>query len=205
MKACISQTHPELLCGHTAQIHRCNSTALYLPSPRCETRDYPLCIRVPDPAEAPPHAPSRPHPSSLCFHHGVFSSFDLVFSAAGRWNAIGMALAARNSTTLPWTPVALVLRLTLPCGRSPLPPTRSPSRPRAAPRSCGGRTRTRTWRPSPCSDGRERSASRCDVGGQMALRLGGRGAFTRTHDLTNSIKHLFRVFLSEGAKRGLAC
>ncbi len=70
----------------------------------------------------------------------------------------------RNSTTLPWTLVVLVLRLTHLRGWNPRLPMRSPSRPRAALHTCGVHTQTHTWQQSPCSDSQERSALRCNTG-----------------------------------------
>lgn len=95
--------------------------------------------------------------SSLCLTASVVSS------SAGRWNTTDMAVAGRISTTPRWTRAVSVRRLTLPRGWSPLPLTRWPSRPRAAPHNCGGPTRTHTWRRSRCLDARERSASRFDA------------------------------------------
>lgn len=84
--------------------------------------------------------------------------------SSGRWSATGKTLVAKNSTTRPWTPGVSAQRRTLHPGWNPLPRTRWPSRPRAAPRTCGGHTRTPTWPRSPCSDSPGRSASRCDRG-----------------------------------------
>ena len=91
--------------------------------------------------------------------------FFLPLFSAGRWNAKGMELVARSSTTLRWTLVVSVQRLTPSslAGTPPLP-MRLPSRPRAAPHTCGVRTQTRTWRQSCCLDTRERSALRCEAG-----------------------------------------
>lgn len=93
----------------------------------------------------------------------------LCFSlpSAGQWSAAGQTLVARNSTTHPWTPGVSVQRLTRPPGWSPLLRTRWPSRPHAAPHTCGGPTQTHTWPWSPCSDSTGRSASRCDGGGHV--------------------------------------
>lgn len=102
-----------------------------------------------------------------CVSHGIVFTWFLtatVFSSAGRWNATDKALVVRTSTTLPWIMVVSVHRLTLLRGRNPRLPTKLPSRPRAALHTCGGRTQTHTWPQSPCLDGRERSALRCDAG-----------------------------------------
>lgn len=94
-------------------------------------------------------------------------NFCFCLLSAGQWSATGKTLVVRNSTTHPWTLGVSVQRLTLHPGWNPLLRMRWPSRPRAAPRTCGGRTQTRTWPRSPCSDSPERSVSRCDRGGHV--------------------------------------
>lgn len=91
----------------------------------------------------------------MCFHN-------CFLTIVGRWSATGKALVVRSSTIHPWTMAVSVQRLTLLRGWNPRLLTRSPSRPRAARHTCGAHTRTHTWRQSPCSDSRERSALRCD-------------------------------------------
>lgn len=104
--------------------------------------------------------------TAVVFRHDCFQPFltATVFSPAGQWSVTGTLLVVRNSTTLPWTLVVSVQHLTLLRGSDPRLPTRSPSRARAAPHTCGVRTQTRTWHQSPCSDGQERSVLRCDAG-----------------------------------------
>lgn len=87
-----------------------------------------------------------------------------VFVTVGRWNVTGMVLVVRNLTTLLWTLVVLVQRLTLLLGLDPHLPMRLPSRPHVALHICGVHTQTHTWRQSPCLDSQERSVLRCDAG-----------------------------------------
>lgn len=93
----------------------------------------------------------------------------LFVSHVGQWSITGMVLAVKNSTTLRWTLGVLVQHLTLLRGLDPHLPMRLPSRPRAAPRTCGVHTQTHIWRQSPCSDSQERSVLRCDAGRCLSL------------------------------------
>lgn len=84
----------------------------------------------------------------------------LFCSHTGLWIAKDKALATRTSIILPWIPAASARRRTPHPGWDHRLPTRWPSKPHVAPRTCAAPTPTRTWPPSRCSDAPERSASR---------------------------------------------
>lgn len=113
--------------------------------------------------------------------------------STGQWSATGKTIVVRNLTTHPWILGVLVQHPTLHAGWNPLLHMRWPSRPRAAPRTCVGRTRTRTWPQSPCSDSPGRSVSRCDSGGRRPRHVN-RG-LTRGH--FTAFPRPWSMFLSE--------